>query len=133
MITHLLRVTRFVVSGIVAAGVNLAIFHVLTSMVGLWYLYAVVVAFLISFFVSFLLQKLWTFKDGSSETIHKQVASFFLLQFSNMFLNITGVFVLVEYAGFWSIAAQFITLLILAVETFLISHWFIFSSSKTAR
>ena len=60
-----MRIVRFLISGSSAAGINLGTLFVLTHFFDVWYLLSSVVAFSVSFFVSFTLQKFWTFNDAS--------------------------------------------------------------------
>jgi len=52
-----------------------------------------------------------------------------LLQISNAFLNIAGMFVLVSLLYVWYMFAQVIIAIILGIETYIISRRFIFQTA----
>jgi putative flippase GtrA len=60
---------KYVVSGGSAAIVDIVALYVFTDLFGIWYILSAILAFISAFFVSFLLQKYWTFKDNSNTNI----------------------------------------------------------------
>jgi len=121
-----LQITRFLIAGTTATGINLVSLYLLTEFVGLWYLVSLVGAFLIAFTVSFTLQKFWTFADKSKENIHKQAVLFFIVQMISLLVDIIAVYVLVEVFGLWYMAAQFFVLLVIAVSNFFVFKLYLF-------
>ena len=69
-------VARYVAVGVFAVVLDIALLFFLTEVAHVWYLAAAVVAFVVTFFVAFTLQKHWTFKDGSGSYM-KQGISYF--------------------------------------------------------
>ena len=67
-------IVRYIISGGTAAVVDLAVLYALNSILGIHYIPAAIAAFSIAFFVSFVLQKFWTFRSTSKENMHSQVA-----------------------------------------------------------
>ena len=71
------RLLRYLVAGTVAAVVDFGLLYLFTEKGGLHYLTSAMLAFIVAFIVSFLLQKFWTFQDDSMEKMHSQVAIYF--------------------------------------------------------
>ena len=112
------RILRFGISGIAATTTDIAVLYVLIYMLNIWYLAASVFAFIIGFFVSFSLQKFWTFRDHGTEKIGAQATLYLAIVLVNLAINTSIVFLLVEYAGFSPIPAQLVASAIIACESF---------------
>lgn len=120
------QIIKYLIAGSTAAAIDLLSLYVLTSIFGVWYLYSAVLAFLAAFFVSFNLQKFWTFRDDSKKKIHKQMAIYFAVAGVNLCFNAGGMFILVDKFSIPYILAQIIMGGFLATESFLIYKFFIF-------
>ncbi|PIQ69064.1 MAG: hypothetical protein COV91_01060 [Candidatus Taylorbacteria bacterium CG11_big_fil_rev_8_21_14_0_20_46_11] len=120
------RLCRYLVAGGVAAVVDLCALYGFTEYIGFHYLSAAVIAFVFAFFVSFLLQKFWTFQDESVDRVHRQVFAYFVIALFNLALNTLLMYVFVEWAHLGYIVAQIIASGLLACESFFISRYFIF-------
>ncbi|MBX4216183.1 bifunctional glycosyltransferase family 2/GtrA family protein, partial [Candidatus Parcubacteria bacterium] len=114
------RVTRFIVSGLITVGVNLAFLYVLTEWLHVWYLLSSVVSFTVGIGVGFALHKFWTFKSMELRRMAYQLPLHAGLSFINLFLNTALVYAFVEYFDLWYVGAQFLATGIIAVESFLI-------------
>lgn len=124
--THI-RIVKYLFAGGFATGLNLLLLYCFTEFLHIYYLLSAVGAFLVSFAFSFILQKYWTFKNRSINRARSQAAKYFLMQVSNLALNTTLLYTLVEYGHIWYIFAQAIVSLVLAIVTFFISQRFIFT------
>jgi len=124
------RIGRFLVSGGLATLVNLGLLYVLTDWVGVWYLISAIISFAAAFFVSFTLQKFWTFEDRSREGMHFQAGLFFLVATLNLGLNTFFLYLLVEYAALHYLLAQIIVSAFIAVENFFIYRFVIFRAPQ---
>ncbi len=113
-----MRIVRFVISGGTATTVNLSILYVLTHFLGVWYLYSSIMAFAASFFVSFTLQKFWTFGDASRHRMRAQAFTYLLIILFALLINTTLLFIFVEMAHLHYLVAQFISGLLIAVINF---------------
>ncbi len=122
-----LRVIKFLIAGGTAASVNLVILYLLTEFAHFWYLISSAFAFIISFFVSFYLQKFWTFADNSREKIIKQMTSYLIVALLNLFLNLLLMLFFVEIVGLWYMLAQLISEALIATESYLVYNVLIFS------
>lgn len=114
------KIVKFLISGGTTAAVQLSLMYFLTDIRGLWYIFSLNVAFLVAFFVSFTLQKFWTFENNDLNRIYGQALLYFAVVLGNLLLNNLFVYFLVEEAGIWYIAAQIIAELIIAIESFFV-------------
>ena len=126
------RVCRFIVSGGTAAVVDLGLLYLFTDGFGWHYLVSAVLAFLASFFVSFFLQKFWTFQDNSTDRVQAQLSISFGVGTVNLLLNTALMYFFVDLLSVWYFAAQIIVGIILAFESFFISRYFIFKKSNAS-
>ena len=90
------RVFRFLFSGGISLGTDLALLYLFTDIFGIWYLTSAVMAFILAFGVSFTLQKFWTFGDHSREDMRMQMGVYFLVAVVNLGLNTFLVYTFVE-------------------------------------
>jgi putative flippase GtrA len=120
------RFIRFLFSGGTATLSNLIILYCLTDFLHIYYITSAVLAMTISTFISFGLQKFWTFKDGDRSKIKWQLPTYILLCLFNLLLNTFLVFVFVEYIGLWYILAQIISSGLIAFITFFVFKYHIF-------
>lgn len=118
----LLRFVRFLMSGVAAAATQLIFLYILTEYVRFWYLAASIIAFMLGYLVSFLLQKFWTFRSKEVAKIKYQLPLHLLLGLFNLVFNTFFLYALVEWAGIWYLPAQILTLVIIATESFFISR-----------
>lgn len=117
---------RFIVSGGVAAVIDLGVLYVLTAYVGFHYLTSVAVAFITAFIASFTLQKFWTFRDHSTENIHQQSIFYFVVSLANFFLNTYLVYVSVEKIHIHYLVAQLLVGGMIACLSFVLCKYVIF-------
>ena len=123
---------RFVIAGSCAFAVNLAALYFFTDIVGIYYLISTVLAFLVSFSISFTLQKLWTFQDSSRDHLHIQIPAYLGMQLTNVSLNAALMFVFVEYLHVWYLYSQAVISLTLAAGIFFLNKKYIFKNRETA-
>lgn len=122
------RLVRYLISGGTGAAVDFGLLFALTDWLGLWYLASAVIAFVVAFGVSFVLQKLWTFRDRATDRVKRQLAFYLAVALANLVLNTALVFVFVEYAGLYYLFAQFLAAGLIAVSSFFIYRRLIFAS-----
>lgn len=120
------KVLKYLISGGSAAVVNLSVLYISTDILHVWYLASSVLANIIAFFVSFFLQKFWTFNNASVELVKKQLALYLLVAVINLGINTLLMFVFVEYAQLHYLLAQIVTSGLIAIESFFVYQHFIF-------
>lgn len=117
---------RFLMSGSIAAIVNLALFWILFEFFDFNYIFDVIVTSVIVFFVSFALQKYWTFADMDRQLLNRQLALFAFSAAATVVGNILLISLLVEEAHLWAPLAQILSLGILACVNFFVYKLLIF-------
>lgn len=122
------QMTRFLIAGSIATGTNLGLLYLFTQFFGIWYLISATIAYVISFFLSFVLQKFWTFAHTSLVHTRREMAWYALNNILGLLFDLIGVYLLVEYAHMWYMAAQFIILSMIALWNFFIGRDFIFKN-----
>ena len=120
-------VVKYVVSGSIAATVQLSALVFLVEQFFWNYIEAVLVAFFISASVAFFLQKFWTFRDKSMHQAHFQVSSYLLLAATSLFLNVILMLLFIKIFHFWYFIAQMITIVFVTMFTFLCNKYMIFN------
>ncbi|MHB1086411.1 MAG: GtrA family protein, partial [Minisyncoccota bacterium] len=126
----LMRLARFVISGGTATAVNLGTLFVLTHFFGVWYIYSSIAAFAISFFVSFALQKLWTFGNRDLGTVHLQATKFLTVILVALGINTTLIYAFVEYMHVHYLIGQLVSGLFIAVINYFSYKHLVFSEPR---
>jgi putative flippase GtrA len=112
------KVIKYIFSGGMAAVTNLSALYLLVEFLGVHYLVASILSFIVSIAVSFIMQKFWTFEDSSRDTIHAQFAIYTVVVLINLVLNTFLVYAFVEWLSIWYFAAQFLAAAIIALVSF---------------
>ena len=79
-----------------------------------------ILAFLISYAVSFMMQKYWTFGDMSRDRIEMQVVAYLSVALINLCLNTLLMYAFVDLMHLHYMVSQFMTSILIAIESFLI-------------
>lgn len=130
LMKHLHHLFKYVVSGGSSACVNLGMLYLLTEYAHLHYLQSAILAFIAAVFISFLLQKFWTFQDMRKEIIHWQMMWFLILSLTNLIINTLLIYSLVEYLHLWYLAAAVASGALLAISNFFIYKHVIFATEE---
>lgn len=129
-------IIKYLISGCSSAFVDLFILHILDTYTGLHYLISVNIAFLCAFFLSFFLQKYWTFSDKGNEKTKMQMIMYFTISVINVFVNsflihtilnnfsIPEIFILRPV-----VIAQILAAFFVATESFFVYRYLIFKKS----
>jgi len=123
------QIIKYLIAGGTAAFVDLSLLYFLTDILGIWYLISACLAFAVAFFVSFFLQKFWTFRDGDKEAMYKQMGVYLTVALVNLALNALLMYVLVDGFKIWYMLAQFFISGLIACESYLVYKLFIFNRS----
>lgn len=124
-----MRIARFLISGGMSALVDFVLLYLFTDIIHVWYVASAVIAFIVSFFVSFGLQKYWTFRDHSNDRIVVQGASYLLLGLINLVVNTALVYAFTDWLGLYYMLSQFIAAGLVAVNNYFIYKRLIFKSA----
>lgn len=124
------QILRFLVAGSGATGVSIGLLFVLTHYLGLWYIFSALLSYSVSFSISFIAQKFWTFEDSSLDTIQKQGSVYLcVFVFSNV-LNSALLYISVDFFGIHYVLGQIISSATIACVNFFVYKYLIFSVSK---
>lgn len=124
------KFTRFVISGGSAALSNFLIYYFFLNILDIWYLVASIMAFILSVFVGFYMQKYFTFRDSSKSDFKSQIIMFFLVSFGNLFINVVLMLFFVETLHIDEVLSKVLTLGILACWNFFVYQKFVFAKTK---
>lgn len=127
---HFKQIARFVISGGIAAAVNLTVLYILTDWLGIWYLFSTILAYVVSFLIGFFLQKFWTFENDKKDVLYAQMALYLFLVLFNLVINIVLMYVLVDLLGLWYMLAQFLIIGLIAAWDFMAYKFLVFKIEK---
>lgn len=122
------QILRYLISGAVVVAVDILFLHFFTNVFGIWYLLSSVVAFMIAFVVSFLLQKFWTFTNKSLAKIKGQLFKYFVASLVNLVVNTIMLYVFVDIFKINYNLGQVVTVGIIAVFLFFVYRDKIFNN-----
>lgn len=120
------KVARYLVSGGVAALVQFSSLYFFVEALSLWYLAATTAAFVLTFIVSFIMQKFWTFEERSMGSLHIQISGYLAFSLANMFVNAFSMYLLVSALNVHYMLAQFCTTALIAFYGFFVYKHLIF-------
>ena len=124
---------RFLIAGGFVFALNLGLLYAFTDILHIHYLISTVLAFVITFMASFLLQKIWTFEDRTHDRLHFQIPVFLGMQLANIILNTSLMYVFVEYLHLWYLLSQAIISFAIAVGIFFINKFYIFKAREISQ
>lgn len=127
------KLVRYLFSGGMAAVTNLVLLWLFTDVCHIWYLLSSILAFLIAFGVSFVLQKFFTFQDHATEGIHGQAAAYFAVTGTNLLVNTGLMYLFVDIGHMNYLLAQVAASIIIAVEGYVVYNIFIFKKQPHRR
>jgi putative flippase GtrA len=119
---------RYIIAGGTAATVDIALLYGLNTLLGVHYLTAAIAAFIGAFCVSFVLQKFWTFRDGSRDRMHAQIGLYLCTSLFGLALNTLLMYLFVDKAHINVILSQVFAGAIVACCTFFLSRNFVFKN-----
>jgi len=121
---------KFVVTGFLATIVNLFFLFIFYKIFEIRIIYAASFSWFLAFFVSFSLQKFWTFRSLSFKKMPQQIVYYFSLALVSLILNARWMYLLVETLELHYILSQLIVLFILAILNYIVYKFFIFKEKK---
>lgn len=123
-------VIKFIFAGGMAASTDLVLLFFFHGLFKWGLVVSTSAAFILSFLVSFTLQKFWTFRNFRQDKIAGQLFIYLLNAFIG--LNLNGLFMhaLVNRYEVWYIFAQIIVNLVIGVWNFLVYKFIVFRTDK---
>jgi putative flippase GtrA len=99
---------RFSIVGVINTLVNLIVLFVLTEFFGVYYLISAIFAFLAAVTNSFILNKTWTFRYNSKDSIHIKYIQFLVVSILAFIVNMIVLYSFTEYFHFHYMISQII-------------------------
>ena len=120
------QIILYFITGILAYVTNLGSYAFLIYVINMWYVEAAIISFLLGGIVSFILQKLWTFKNFSKTDALLQLSLYTILVILNSIINSLIIFSLVEVLSVHKLVANLISTLFILVWNFFIYKYIVF-------
>jgi len=122
------KIIKFVVSGSLATGVDLILLYLFFDIWHWSLLVSSSIAFAIAIIVSFVLQKMWTFKYYCNINLFRQLGTYSMVGIFGLVVNAIFVNFMVTNLSLWHILAQLISVSIIGVINFFIYQFVIFKT-----
>ena len=127
----LLMVFRFLLAGIPGVFMYYVLLYTLTDLLGMWYMTSAIIASVVNVASNFLLQKFWTFGDRDTAGVHRQAGQYIALFASLFFGNLLILYVLIESAHLWYMAAQVVSTVVITSISYFVSRRIFAARSRT--
>ncbi len=102
---------KFAIVGTINTLISLAVLYVLTDVFKFYYMISAVLAFLVSATNSFILNKLWTFKENLSYHATTKYVKFIIISVTALIFNLSILYVLTEFFHVYYLLSQIIAIL----------------------
>jgi putative flippase GtrA len=112
------KLIRYGISGASATFTHLFLLYLFTDILRIYYLISTSMAFVCAFFVSFMMQKYWTFRNKDNTRVKKQMGLFFFIAITNLCLNALGMKTMVDFIGLNHLISQVMVSLGIAAWSF---------------
>ncbi|OGY89707.1 MAG: hypothetical protein A2927_00105 [Candidatus Komeilibacteria bacterium RIFCSPLOWO2_01_FULL_45_10] len=118
---------RFSLVGVISTLIDFLVYFGLTRLIvwfGHYYLVANAISFTLAVINSFILNRHWTFADGSDRKLHFKFIKFFIVNFFTLIVVELSLYYLVEHLLIYDLFAKILVLLISVISNFcLIKFW----------
>jgi len=119
-------IVKFSMSGPIAGAVDLLVLYILHGLLNISVIWSTSLAYILSFWVSFYLQKFWTFCNHNKKHVYRQLGLYFLFAFINLNLNGYLMHITVNRYQVWYLLAQLIVSLAIGLESYVVYRFIIF-------
>lgn len=113
------QIMRYLIGGVSVFLFSIGLLYIFVDILGVWYLWATTMAFILSLGMSFTVQKYWTFRDHSTDGLTGQMGAYAFLQVFNLAANGSLMFIAVGKIGIPHLVAQVGTTATIAIWSFL--------------
>jgi len=117
---------KYLVTGILSAGTEYSIFIILMNCINMWYIFANIPAYFTGFWISFLLNRFWSFK--SKVNFRKQLFQYFILFSINLGVQSLFLFLLTHLIGIPSSISKIFVMGLIVLWNFIIFKKIIYKS-----
>jgi len=119
-------IVKFFMSGPIAGAVDLLVLYILHGLLQISVIWSTSLAYILSFWVSFYLQKFWTFCNHNKKHVYHQLSLYFLFALINLNINGYLMHILVNRYQVWYVLAQLIVSLAIGLASYLVYRFIIF-------
>ncbi len=126
-------IIKYGIAGFSVALIQLSLVYLFTSIFGIFYIISTIAAFSIALCLSFVVQKLWTFHDLSTDRIKRQFTIYLFLGALNFFLNPVLLYFFVTFLGLLYLEGQVLVIGILATESYIINKTITFKKEEKSQ
>ena len=101
---------KFAVVGVANTLINLCVLYILTDFFKVYYIISAVFAFVVAVTNSFILNKIWTFKENIKDRAVKKYWKFFLVSVCALLVNLFFLYLLTDVFKLYYILSQVIAI-----------------------
>lgn len=122
---------KFGIVGAIGTLINIAILYSLTEYIDIYYIISEIIAFFVAGLNNYIWNKLWTFKEKIKDQVVSKYVQFIVISLISLFVNISTLYVLVEYFKFWYVLAEVVAIVIAFLLNFIGNKVWTFRSKDT--
>lgn len=105
------QIIRFALVGAMGTIVNLLVLYSFTEVFKIYYIISEIIAFIVAGLHNYILDKIWTFKENIEDKIVFKYFQFLTISTISLIVNLSILFILVEFFGIWYIFAEIIAIM----------------------
>jgi putative flippase GtrA len=124
-----LRILKFLSVGGLCAGLSLLLMYLLTSLLAINYLISTVVTIVVTNFIGFALNKHFTFQTHR-KLFWRELWKYHSVMMSSYILNLTLMYVLVDFIRIWYLYANLILIVLLTPYNYLFHRYWSFRKKQ---
>ena len=117
---------KFFISGAIGGSIDLILLYLFHDLLNWGVVLSTSLAFLLSFMVSFYLQRVWTFNCQEGKKVPREVVLYILNAFLSLNINGFGMHFLAVELNIWYLLSQIIINVLLGILNFFIYRFIIF-------
>jgi len=119
------------VSSLTATSVDFSITYILTSVVGVLYIFSSAGGVICGGIINFVLGRYWVFNANNERRV-KQIPRYMIIWISSMFLNMGGIIFLTETFGFYYLVSKVITSILVGIFfNYYLQREFVFKTTNS--
>ena len=103
---------KFAIVGVINTLINLVVLYIFTEFLGIYYLVSAIFAFIVANINSFLLNKIWTFKENIKHKAASRYIKFVVVSVIALVVNLIFLYAAVEYFKLWYMFAQVLAVIL---------------------
>lgn len=123
------KVSRYIISGIIALLANLLTLFILVHVFNKWYLTSAIISFMVGLVISYLMQKFFTFENKTIKRIPIQFLFFSIFNLMMLGLNTILMYLGVDLLNFYYLFSQIITTFLISFINYYFFNKFIFKKA----